>query len=228
MSKILRVENICKSFGTDKNIVRVLNDVSFDVEKGDFVSIMGPSGCGKSTLLYVISALEKPDKGDVLLEDLSIIGLSDYKISKIRRKEFGFIFQFYNLVPNLTIEDNILLPVVMDNKNTKFYRGRLNKLLNIIGLEHKRKAYPNELSGGQQQRVSIARALIMNPKLLLADEPTGNLDAKSGQDIMELFKKINEELDTTIIQVTHSNEMALYGKRIIRMLDGKIIDISLK
>ena len=220
---IVRVSELSKVFGEKDNCNKVLDNVSFEIEKGEFVSLMGASGSGKSTLLYLIGALDKPSSGEVFINDKNINNLKEQEISKIRRKEIGFVFQFYNLVQNLTVEENIMLPVVMDGKKEKDYKDRLDKILKTIGLEDKRHALPNQLSGGQQQRVSIARAIILSPSLILADEPIGNLDSKSGEDVMNLFKTINKEENITILQVTHSEDAAKYGDRVIRLKDGKII-----
>ena len=220
---IIKVNNLTKVFGNKDNKVTVLDNLSFEIESGEFVSLMGASGSGKSTLLYLIGGLDKPTEGNIYIEDKDINTLKEKQMAKLRRKDIGFVFQFYNLVQNLTVEENIMLPVVMDGKKEKDYKDRLNKILKIIGLEDKRKNLPNELSGGQQQRVSIARAIILSPKIILADEPIGNLDSKSGKEVMDLFKKINEEEGITILQVTHSEEAATYGNRLIRLKDGKIL-----
>ena len=220
---IIKVENVSKVFGHNDNKVTVLNDLSFEINDGEFVSLMGASGSGKSTLLYLIGGLDTPTEGKIYIEDKDINTLKEKEMAKLRRKDIGFVFQFYNLVQNLTVEENIMLPVVMDGKKEKDYKDRLDKILKIIGLEDKRKNLPNELSGGQQQRVSIARAIILSPKIILADEPIGNLDSKSGMEVMDLFKKINKEEGITILQVTHSEESAKYGNRIINLKDGKII-----
>ncbi len=220
---IIKVKNLNKTFGKGENEVKVLKNISFEIEKGEFVSLMGASGSGKSTLLYLIGALDQPTSGKVFINDKEIKNLKEKDIAKLRRKDIGFVFQFYNLVGNLTVEENIMLPVVMDGKKEKDYQERLDKILKIVGLSNKRKNLPNELSGGQQQRVSIARAIILKPDIILADEPIGNLDSKSGKEIMDLFKEINEKENITILQVTHSEEAALYGNRIINLKDGKII-----
>ena len=220
---IIKVENVSKVFGHNDNKVTVLNDLSFEINDGEFVSLMGASGSGKSTLLYLIGGLDTPTEGKIYIEDKDINTLKEKEMAKLRRKDIGFVFQFYNLVQNLTVEENIMLPVVMDGKKEKDYKDRLDKILKIIGLEDKRNNLPNELSGGQQQRVSIARAIILSPKIILADEPIGNLDSKSGMEVMDLFKKINKDEGITILQVTHSEESAKYGNRIINLKDGKII-----
>ena len=220
---IIKVNEVSKSFGEKENLNLVLDKVSLDIKKGEFVSLMGESGSGKSTLLYIIGGLDKPTSGTVVIDEKDINTLKEKEIEKFRRQYIGFVFQFYNLVQNLPVEENIMLPVVMDGKKEKDYKDRLDKILKIVGLEEKRKSLPNQLSGGQQQRVSIARAVIMNPKVILADEPIGNLDSKSGEEVMKLFKTLNEEENVTILQVTHSEESAKYGNRIIRLKDGKIV-----
>ena len=219
---IIKVNEVSKSFGEKENFNLVLDKVSLDIKKGEFVSLMGESGSGKSTLLYIIGGLDKPTEGSVVIDEKDINELKEKEIARFRRQDIGFVFQFYNLVQNLTVEENIMLPVVMDGKKEKDYKDRLDKILKIVGLEDKRKSLPNQLSGGQQQRVSIARAVILNPKVILADEPIGNLDSKSGEEVMKLFKKLNEEENVTILQVTHSEESAKYGDRIIRLKDGRI------
>lgn len=221
---IIKVQNLDKVFGKKENKTKVLDNISLEIKKGEFVSLMGASGSGKSTLLYLIGGLDKPTEGKVFINDKDINKLKEKQIAKLRRKDIGFVFQFYNLVQNLTVEENIMLPVIMDGKKEQDYKERLDKILKIIGLDKKRKNLPSELSGGQQQRVSIARAIILNPDIILADEPIGNLDSKSGKEIMDLFKKINQEEGITILQVTHSEEAAQYGNRIIRLKDGKIIE----
>ena len=221
---IIKVSNLSKEFGEKENLNKVLDNITFEIQKGEFVSLMGESGSGKSTLLYLIGGLDNPTNGAVLINEKDISKLKEKEIAKLRRKDIGFVFQFYNLVQNLTVEENIMLPVIMDGKKEKDYKERLNKILKIIGLESKRKSLPSQLSGGQQQRVSIARAIILSPSVILADEPIGNLDSKSGKEVMQLFKTINEEEGITILQVTHSEEAAKYGKRIIRLKDGKIIE----
>ena len=219
---IIKVNEVSKSFGEKENFNLVLDKVSLDIKKGEFVSLMGESGSGKSTLLYIVGGLDKPTEGSVVIDEKDINELKEKEIARFRRQDIGFVFQFYNLVQNLTVEENIMLPVVMDGKKEKDYKDRLDKILKIVGLEDKRKALPNQLSGGQQQRVSIARAVILNPKVILADEPIGNLDSKSGEEVMKLFKTLNKEEGVTILQVTHSEESAKYGDRVIRLKDGKI------
>lgn len=228
MEKVIKVRNVSKSFGDKSNLTKVLKDISFDVDQGQFVSIMGPSGCGKSTLLYLLGGLDAPTSGQIFIKDKDIQSLKDKELSRIRRSDIGFVFQFYNLVHNLSVEENILLPIVMSGKNVKDYDEKLDEILEIVGLSNKRKEIPSRLSGGQQQRVAIARAIIINPSIILADEPIGNLDSKTSVTIMELFKEINQKYGITIIQVTHDENTALYGDRIIRLRDGVIIEDTVR
>ena len=221
---MLEIKGLKKVFteGLDQPL-EVLKDINLKVEEGEFVSLMGESGSGKSTLLYQIGALDTPTEGTILINGENIHKANDKQQSIFRRDNIGFVFQFYNLVPNLTVKENIILPAVMAKKAKKDYEDNLNYLLKTVGLEDKKNSLPKQLSGGQQQRVAIARALIMNPKLVLADEPTGNLDSKSTVEIMELFQKINKEKNVTIIQVTHSEITAKYSSRIIYLKDGQIV-----
>lgn len=220
---ILEVKDLRKVFKTGDIELEVLKDIDLVVQKGDFISLMGESGSGKSTLLYQIGCLDEPTSGKILIDGVDVSKMTEEEKAKLRREKLGFVFQFYNLIPNLNVEDNILLPVIMDGKNPKDFEKALSDILEIVGLSDKRKFFPRQLSGGQQQRVSIARAVIMNPDLLLADEATGNLDSVSTKEIMALFKRLNEEKNITIIQVTHSQQTALYAKRIINLKDGIII-----
>lgn len=227
MTSIIKAETLCKSYPIGGKDVSILKDIDMTIELGEFVSIMGPSGCGKSTLLYLLGGIDDPTSGKVLLNKKDLSKMNDKKKSIMRRRSIGFVFQFYNLVQNLTVTENILLPVTMEGKKVKDYQRHLDEILEIVGLTERQQFTPRELSGGQQQRVAIARALILNPSLILADEPIGNLDSKTGEDIMALFRQINEEKGITIIQVTHSEETAKIGKRIIRMKDGVIESDSL-
>lgn len=213
-------KNIMKDFKIGDTVTRVLKGISLQITKGEFVSIMGPSGSGKSTLLYILGGLDNPTNGSVLMGGNDISRYNDEKKSVMRRRSIGFIFQFYNLIPNLNVEENILLPVLLDGKNAKDYRKQLHNILEIVGLTDRRKHTPRELSGGQQQRVAIARALINSPDIIFADEPTGNLDSNTGTEIMKLLKEINRESDKTILMVTHSADAAGYGNRIINVRDG--------
>ena len=223
MDTIITVDNVKKSFGKGDTKVDVLKGVNLSVTKGEFVSLMGQSGSGKSTLLYLVGGLDMDYEGDIIICGNKLKGLKDKKLSEIRLKEIGFIFQFYNLVQNLNVEDNILLPAAVAGKDMGEYRKKLDEILDIVELTDKRKSMPAQLSGGQQQRVAIARALIGEPSIILADEPTGNLDKDSGNKIMEIFSKINKEKGMTILQVTHNEEYTQYGNRIVRLDSGEII-----
>lgn len=220
---MIEVKHICKSYIVGQEKVEILKDFNFKVEKGDFLSIMGPSGCGKSTLLYILGGLDRPTEGSVWINGRDLSVLSEKELGIMRRREIGFMFQFYNLVPNLTVEDNIMLPLILDKKKKKDYKDKLEEMLEVIGLQDKKKLTPRELSGGQQQRVAIARALIFEPDILFLDEPIGNLDSKTGEEIMGLFQKINLTMNKTLIQVTHSKESALYGTKLLNLKDGKIV-----
>lgn len=226
MNNAIETKNMYKAFKLAKEKTNILKNINLNIETGKFVSIMGPSGCGKSTLLYLLGGLDKPTEGTVSILDKDYSSMKEKQKSIMRRRDLGFVFQFYNLVPNLNVEDNILLPLLLDGKNPKHYEKKLDEILDIINMTTKRKFTPRELSGGQQQRVAIARALIFNPKIILADEPIGNLDSKSGTQIMELFKTINVNLRKTIVQVTHSRESADYGTDIINLKDGEIINME--
>ena len=222
---ILEIKDLKKVFKDGLSVpLEVLKDIDLVVRKGEFISLMGESGSGKSTLLYQIGFLDSPTEGVVLINGKDVNKLNDKEQSKMRRESIGFVFQFYNLIPNLSVEDNILLPVIMAGRKRKDYENKLKELLEIVGLTDKRKFLPKQLSGGQQQRVAIARAVIMEPSLILADEATGNLDSESTKEIMQLFKKLNREQNITIIQVTHSSEVAKYGNKIIYLKDGQIVN----
>ena len=215
--------HIIKNFRIGNNTpTKVLKDISLQVMQGEFVSIMGPSGSGKSTLLYILGGLDTPTSGHVLLNGTDISRFGDEKMSRIRRQKIGFVFQFYNLIPNLNVEENIMLPLLLDGKKMGGYRKQLEQILEIVGLSDRRRHTPRELSGGQQQRVAIARALIGNPEILFADEPTGNLDSKTGAEIMALLREINKTSGQTIIMVTHSPEAAQSSSRVIHVQDGII------
>ena len=219
--EILRVENLTKIYGKDSTKVIALDDVSFSVEKGEFIAIVGASGSGKSTLLHLIGGVDRPTKGKVFIDGKDIFSFNDDKLAIFRRRQVGLIYQFYNLIPILNVEENITLPLSLDNRQID--KERLNEMLKTLGLEKRRNHLPNELSGGQQQRTSIGRALITNPTIILADEPTGNLDSKSSDEIIALLKKTNKELKQTIIMITHNMEIAKIADRIIKIEDGKIV-----
>lgn len=218
--ELLRVEHLSKIYGKGQNEVKALDDVSFSVEKGEFVAIVGASGSGKSTLLHLIGGVDRPTGGKVYINDTDIFSLNDDKLAIFRRRHVGIIYQFYNLIPILNVEENIALPLELDER--KLEKSEMDQMLIHLGLLERRTHLPNELSGGQQQRTSIGRALITRPSLILADEPTGNLDTKSGNEIMELLKKSNRDLNQTIIMITHNMELAREADRIIMIEDGKI------
>lgn len=222
MDSVIEAINLWKAYKLGSVDVEVLRDVNVTINKGEFVSIMGPSGSGKSTLLYMIGGLDKPTSGSIRINGKELSVMKDKEESLMRRRDVGFVFQFYNLIPNLNVEENIMLPVLLDGKKMKNYMNRLDEILEIVGLSDRRSHTPRELSGGQQQRVAIARALINEPDIILADEPIGNLDSKTGTEVMELLQRINLEGMKTIVQVTHSREAAEYGQRIINLKDGRI------
>ena len=219
--EILRVDNLTKIYGKDTTKVVALDHVSFTVEKGEFVAIVGASGSGKSTLLHLIGGVDRPTSGKVYIDGKDIFKFNDDKLAIFRRRQVGLIYQFYNLIPILNVEENITLPLALDNREVD--KERLASLLKLLGLENRKNHLPNELSGGQQQRTSIGRAIITNPTIILADEPTGNLDSKSSDEIVALLKKSNKELNQTIIMITHNMEIAKIADRIIKIEDGKIV-----
>lgn len=220
--EILRVENLSKVYGKGENKVAALDNVSFSVEKGEFVAIVGASGSGKSTLLHLVGGVDRPTKGKVFIDGKNIYAMNDDKLAIFRRRQVGLIYQFYNLIPILNVEENITLPLELDNREVD--KKALKELLELLGLENRSKHLPNELSGGQQQRVSIGRALITNPAIILADEPTGNLDSKSSDEIVALLKKSNKDYNQTIIMITHNMEIAKEADRIIKIEDGRIVE----
>ena len=220
--EILRVENLSKIYGKGENKVVALDNISFSVEKGEFVAIVGASGSGKSTLLHLIGGVDRPTKGKVFIDGKNIYEMNDDKLAIFRRRQVGIVYQFYNLIPILNVEENITLPLELDNRDVD--KKTLKELLELLGLENRSKHLPNELSGGQQQRVSIGRALITNPAIILADEPTGNLDSKSSDEIVALLKKSNNEYNQTLIMITHNMEIAKEADRIIKIEDGKIVE----
>ena len=219
--EILKVENLTKIYGKDKNKEDALDHVSFSVEKGEFVAIVGASGSGKSTLLHLIGGVDRPTSGKVYVNGQDIYKFDDDKLAIFRRRQVGLIYQFYNLIPILNVEENITLPLALDGRTPD--KTKLNDMIELLGLEARKNHLPNELSGGQQQRTSIGRALITNPSIILADEPTGNLDSKSSDEIVALLKKTNKELKQTIIMITHNMEIAACADRIIKIEDGKIV-----
>jgi len=219
---MLSVRNIKKSYRLGKVVVQALRGVSFDVEEGEFLTILGPSGSGKSTLLHLIGCLDRPDEGEIVIEGRNVLEFSDDELADLRLRKVGFVFQFFNLLPRLTALENVKLPLVLAGVSDKESNERAEKLLRLVGLGERLNHRPSELSGGEQQRVAIARALINNPKMVLADEPTGNLDTKSGWEVVNLMRKLNEEMKQTFIVVTHDPQIAEVADRIIYLKDGLI------
>ena len=219
--KILEVKNLTKTYGKGENRVRAVDDVDFSVDEGEFVAIVGASGSGKSTLLHLLGGVDRPTSGKVLIDGKDIYQLSNDALAIFRRRQVGIIYQFYNLIPILNVKENITLPCDLDGKPVS--RKRMEELLTTLGLTHRTTHLPNQLSGGQQQRVSIGRALINDPAIILADEPTGNLDSKSGDEILSLLKLSNQKYHQTIIIITHDLEIASQADRVITFEDGKII-----
>lgn len=219
--EILKVEHLTKIYAAGDNEVRAVDDVSFSVEKGEFVAIIGPSGSGKSTLLHILGGVDRPTKGKVYMNGQDVYAQNEDQLAIFRRREVGLIYQFYNLIPVLDVVENITLPVLMDGR--KVNEERLDELLGILGLSERRQNLPNQLSGGQQQRVSIGRALMNAPAVVLADEPTGNLDTQNSRDILELLRLSNKKYDQTLIIITHDEDIALRADRVIAIEDGRIV-----
>ena len=219
--EILRVEDLVKTYGKGENQVNAVDHISFSIDKGEFVAIVGASGSGKSTLLHLLGGVDRPTSGKVLIDGKDIYSLNDDNLAIFRRRQIGLIYQFYNLIPILDVEENISLPLELDGRSIN--RIDLNEMLILLGLERRRHHLPSQLSGGQQQRTSIGRALITKPSIILADEPTGNLDSKASEEIVELLRKSNKELNQTIIMITHNLELAEIADRIIKIEDGKIV-----
>ena len=218
--EILRVEHLTKVYGQGENEVRALDGVSFSVEKGEFIAIVGPSGSGKSTLLHILGGVDTPTSGKVYMEGQDVFAQNEEQLAIFRRRQVGLIYQFYNLLPVLNVKENLTLPILMDRR--KVNQEKLEELLHILHLEGREKHLPNQLSGGQQQRVSIGRALMNTPAVVLADEPTGNLDSHNSQEIIELLKKSNQKFEQTLIMITHDENIALQAKRVIAIEDGRI------
>lgn len=219
--EILRIEHLTKVYGKGENQVRAVDDVSFSVEKGEFVAIIGPSGSGKSTLLHILGGVDRPTSGKVIMNGQDVYAQDEDQLAIFRRRQVGLIYQFYNLIPVLNVVENLTLPVLMDNREIN--EERLKELLQVLGLERRKKNLPNQLSGGQQQRVSIGRALMNAPAVVLADEPTGNLDSKNSQEIVELLKYSNQKYGQTMIVITHDESIALQADRVIAIEDGRIV-----
>ena len=219
--ELLRVEHLCKTYGTGENQVKALDDVSFSVNRGEFVAIIGPSGSGKSTLLHLLGGVDKPTSGKVYVDGCDVYAQNEEKLAIFRRRQVGLIYQFYNLIPVLDVVENMTLPVQLDGQ--KVNQKRLGELLDTLGLRGRERHLPNQLSGGQQQRVSIGRALMNAPAVVLADEPTGNLDTKNSQEIVELLRLSNRTYHQTLIVITHDEQLALQADRVIAIEDGKIV-----
>lgn len=219
--EILKVKNLRKEYGSDNNKVKALDGVDLEIERGEFVAIVGPSGSGKSTLLHIIGGVDSPDDGRVYIEGEDISKYTSKELAYFRRRKVGLIYQFYNLIENLTVRHNIELPLKLDKR--KIDKDNFNDIVKKLGIEDKLDFFPSELSGGQQQRVAIARSIIYNPSIILADEPTGNLDRKNSKEIIEIFKYFNKTLKQTIILITHDEEIALKAGRIVTIVDGKIV-----
>lgn len=219
--KILEVKNLCKTYGKGDTMVKALDNVSFSVEKGEFIAIVGPSGSGKSTLLHILGGVDVPTSGNVIIDKTDISQLNETALSIFRRRQIGLVYQFYNLIPILTVEENLTLPLLLDGKKPD--AKTVGNLVNQLGLEQRLQHLPNQLSGGQQQRVSIGRALINNPALLLADEPTGNLDSENSREIISLLRRFNKQSNQTVIIITHDERIALSADRVIAIEDGKIV-----
>ena len=219
--EIVKVENLIKKYGKDENEVIAVNNISFTVEKGEFVAIVGSSGSGKSTLLHLIGGVDRPTSGKVFINGKDIYALKDDELAIFRRRQVGLIYQFYNLIPILNVVENITLPLELDKVQIK--KDKLDELLKALGLENRKDYLPNQLSGGQQQRVAIGRSLICNPSVILADEPTGNLDSNASEEIIKLLKESNKKYNQTIIMITHNLEIAKIADRIIKIEDGKIV-----
>jgi len=219
--KILEVKNLCKTYGKGDTMVKALDNVSFSVEKGEFIAIVGPSGSGKSTLLHILGGVDVPTSGNVIIDKTDISQINETALAIFRRRQIGLVYQFYNLIPILTVEENLTLPLLLDGKKPD--AKTVGNLVNQLGLEQRLQHLPNQLSGGQQQRVSIGRALINNPALLLADEPTGNLDSENSREIISLLRRFNKQSNQTVIIITHDERIALSADRVIAIEDGKIV-----
>lgn len=221
---ILEVNDLCKTYGKAETEVNALNHVSFSVAKGEFIAIVGESGSGKSTLLNIVGALDTPTSGKVYLDGKDIFSMPENKLTVFRRQNIGFIFQSYNLIPELNVEQNIIFPLLLDNQKPD--KAYVNELLSVLGLSERRKHLPSQLSGGQQQRVAIGRALVTHPAIIMADEPTGNLDSKNSQDVITLLKSMSKQYKQTILMITHNENQAGAAERVFRMTDGRLKDLG--
>lgn len=220
---IIKTENLSQTYGAAETAVRALKNINLEIEKGDFVAVMGPSGSGKSTLLHLLGALENPTSGSITLQGQKYSSLSDRQLTNIRRFNIGFVFQFFNLLPILTVEENITMPLVIAGKSARHFAKNLDKILNMVGLKNRRSHFTDQISGGEQQRAAIARALITEPAVILADEPTGNLDSTNSLHILGLLKRSSEELNQTVVMVTHDVKAAAYANKVIFLKDGKVV-----
>ena len=225
---ILEVQNLCKTYGSGEAEVNALNQVSFSVRKGEFIAIIGESGSGKSTLLNIVGGLDNPTSGKVWIDGKDVFSMSEKKLTIFRRQHIGFIFQSYNLLPTLSAVENVALPLTFQGVNRKMRTKRANELLNLVGLATHKKHKPTQMSGGQQQRVGMARALVVEPEIIFADEPTGNLDSVTSEEMMQLMRKVVYQRHQTLVMVTHDDHLASYADRIIRIRDGKVISITEK
>lgn len=226
---VIETRKLTKLYGTGQTRVTALEDASLSVREGEFVAVMGPSGSGKSTLLHLMSGLDSPSSGEIILGEVNLATLSDKQLTLARRRNIGFIFQFFNLLPTLTAAENVALPLVIAGMKPREFRARVENMLALVDLEDRRDHKPEQLSGGQQQRVAVARALVTEPRIVMADEPTGNLDSKSGSDILDLLRKSCVQLGQTIVMVTHDPKAASYANRVVLLKDGRIVDeIDLK
>ena len=223
MNNIIQLENVAKYYEMGENLVKAVDGINIEIKKGDFVAIMGPSGSGKSTAMNLVGSLDLPTKGEIYLEGHDIAHLDESQLAQIRGKKVGFIFQSFNLIPNLTAKENVMLPMLFQEIDEEEREERAEKLLKLVDLEDRMDHYPTQLSGGQQQRVAIARSLVMNPAIILADEPTGNIASTQAEEIMAIFQKLNDE-GRTIIMITHEADIAEHAKRIIHIRDGKIVE----
>lgn len=223
---ILEIKNLTKIYGKGDTMVKALDNVSFTVEKGEFVAIVGPSGSGKSTLLHIMGGVDTPTSGSVMIENTDITKLDETALAIFRRRQIGLVYQFYNLIPILTVQENLTLPLLLDSRKPDL--EQMAKIVSVLGLKDRLKHLPNQLSGGQQQRVSIGRALINNPAIMLADEPTGNLDSENSKEIVNLLRHFNETLNQTVIMITHDEKIALSADRVITVQDGKIVGDEVK
>ena len=220
--KILQLSNVSKTYGTDSHSVTVLKKINLEIKKGDFIALMGPSGSGKSTLMHIAGCLDVPTSGKVIFENKDVSKLSEGELAQIRNKKIGFVFQSFNLIPRTTALDNVQLPLIYAGVDIEERQERSKKALELLGLKERITHFPNQLSGGEQQRTAIARALVNKPSIILADEPTGNLDSKTGKEIIEVFKKLNRN-GNTIVLVTHDEKIAQIAKKIIKIYDGEIV-----